>query len=45
MDHDSIAILLPTEHWNQRSIKETRNCKPVVILAIQTVLLVSSVHA
>ena len=41
MDQDSVAILLPNEHFNQRSIRETRNCKPVVILAIQTVLLVS----
>lgn len=41
MDQDSVAILLPTEHFNQRSINETRNRTPIIILSIQTVLLVS----
>lgn len=40
MDQDSVAILLPTEHWNQRSIKETRDRKPIIILSIQTILLI-----
>lgn len=40
MDQDNVAILLPTEHWGSRSIKETRDRKPIIILSIQTLLLV-----
>jgi len=40
MDQESVAILLPNEYWNNRSIKEITGRKPIIVLAIQTIFLI-----
>lgn len=41
MDQDSADILLSVEYWDNLSRLETRDRKPIIVLAVQTVLLVS----